>query len=88
MTRTPPDPSDRISALEEQVAALTARLTEKDEERAPSYGRRDLLRRSGAVLAGAAGAVVLPGLVQPAAAAAGDPCSRAVPTTPPGRPRR
>lgn len=69
----PSDPSDRISALEQQVAALTARLSEQDAQPTPAYGRRDLLRRSGAVLAGAAGAVVLPSLVSPAAAAAGDP---------------
>lgn len=74
MAHAPSDPSDRILALEQQVAALTDRLAQQDEPAAaPSYGRRDLLRRSGAVLAGAAGAVVLPALAQPAAAAAGDP---------------
>ena len=61
-----PDPTDeRVAALELQVAELTARL---EPER---YDRRALLRRSGAVLAGAAGAAVaLPGA---ATAAEGDP---------------
>lgn len=61
-----PDPTDaRVAALERQVAELTARL---EPER---YDRRALLRRGGAVLAGAAGAAVaLPGA---AAAAEGDP---------------
>lgn len=60
------DPTDaRVAALERQVAELTARL-EPDR-----YDRRALLRRGGAVLAGAAGAAVaLPGA---AAAAEGDP---------------
>ena len=68
MQQTPsPDPTDaRVAALERQVAALTARLAPPDER----YDRRTLLRRGGAVLAGAAGAAVaLPGT---AAAADGD----------------
>lgn len=57
--------SERVAALERQVAELTARL---EPER---YDRRALLRRGGAVLAGAAGAaVVLPGA---ASAVEGDP---------------
>lgn len=62
----PPDPTaDRVAELERQVAELAARL---EPER---YDRRALLRRGGAVLAGAAGAAVaLPGT---AAAAEGDP---------------
>lgn len=63
---TDEDPVDaRVAALEAQVAALTARL---EPER---YDRRALLRRGGAVLAGAAGAAVaLPAM---ASAAEGDP---------------
>lgn len=61
-----PDPTDaRVAALERQVAELTARLEPEQ------YDRRALLRRGGAVLAGAAGAAVaLPGA---ASAADGDP---------------
>lgn len=54
-----------MAALEAQVAALTARL---EPER---YDRRALLRRGGAVLAGAAGAAVA--FPQGASAAEGDP---------------
>ncbi|MCU1691999.1 MAG: hypothetical protein JWM64_1090, partial [Frankiales bacterium] len=45
MTHPVPDDA-RLAALEQQVAALTAQLAPE-----PSYGRRDLLRRGGAVLA-------------------------------------
>lgn len=60
----PPPTADRVAALEQQVAALTARLE-------PRYDRRALIRRGGvAVIAGAAGALALPGA---ASAAEGDP---------------
>lgn len=60
-----PDPTaDRVAALEQQVAELTARLE-------PRYDRRALLRRGGvAVIAGAAGALAMPSAAQ---AVEGDP---------------
>jgi len=62
-----PDPTAvRIAALERQVAELTARLDPPQER----YDRRALLRRSAAVLAGAAGAAVA--LPTAARAAEGD----------------
>lgn len=64
---------DRVAALERQVAELTERLSARDEAR---YDRRQLLRRTGAVLAaGMTGAVALPSITGApvASAAEGDP---------------
>ena len=80
-SRSPvPDPAAeaRLAELERRVAELTARLEAPADPPAalaapPAYDRRGLLLRGGAVLAGAAGAVALPGLAGRAAAANGDP---------------
>jgi hypothetical protein len=63
----------RITALEEQIARLESRLAGDPRPAPPAYDRRALLRRGGAVLAGAAGALAVPGLAGTAAAANGDP---------------
>jgi hypothetical protein len=67
----------RIAALEAQVSRLEALLTSNDGGQSgesgerSGYDRRMLLRRGGAVLAGAAGAMALPALTGSAAAADG-----------------
>lgn len=61
MSPSPESTDERIARLEATVAALAA----------PGYDRRALLRRSGVVLAGAAGALAVTG--RPAGAAPGDP---------------
>ena len=62
---------ERIAALEAQLATLESKVTENGSRPAAALDRRAMLRRGGAVLAGAAGVMALPGMVSGASAASG-----------------